>query len=116
LRTVSLLNEALVKRGSITFWFDEEILSNWHSVEKKRGKGRPEKYSDTAIHCGLTLRALLGLTLRSTEGFFKSLMQLMKLELDVPDYTSLCKRQKTLDQKIQDCREKKVRRDISAAA
>jgi IS5 family transposase len=93
-------NESLVKRGSITFWFDEESLANWYTGSQKLGRGRPEKYSDKAIHCGLTLKALLGLTLRSTEGFLKSLMELMGLEIDVPDYTSLCKRQKMLDVKL----------------
>jgi hypothetical protein len=90
-------NEALVKRGSITFWLDEEFLSKWYSAKKESSRGRPEKYSDIAIQCGLMLKGLLGLTLRSTEGFLKSLMQLMHLELAIPNYTSLCKRQKTLN-------------------
>jgi hypothetical protein len=99
-------NEALVQRGSITFWFDEECLSKWYSREKKISKGRPKKYSDVAIHCSLTLKALFGLTLRSTEGFFKSLMNLMKLELEVPDYTSVCKRQKKLNFKLPQMKKK----------
>lgn len=93
-------NEALVKRGSITFWFDEESIKTWYSDTPKTGRGRPKKYADTAILCGLTLKALLGLTLRSTEGFLESLVQLMKLELDVPDYSSICKRQKILNFKL----------------
>jgi hypothetical protein len=91
-------NEALVQRGSLTFWFDENCLEKWRSTLKlgKRGRGRPEEYSDIAIHCGLTLKAIFRLTFRGTEGFLKSLMSLLKLDLATPDYTLLCKRQKNL--------------------
>jgi hypothetical protein len=90
-------NQAMVNRGSLTFWFSEEAIENWYSVKEQSGKGRPEKYSDIAIHCGLTLKAFFRLPLRATEGFLKSIVQLMKLNIAVPDYTSLCKRQKTLE-------------------
>lgn len=89
-------NEALVNRGSITFWFDEKCISQWKSKKEKTGRGRPEKYSDLAIQTGLTLKALFKLTFRQTEGFIKSLLQLLKLELDTPDNSLLCKRQKTI--------------------
>jgi hypothetical protein len=88
-------NEALVKRGSITFWFDPQAIKEWH--EKPAGnRGRPRKYSDTAMICGLTLKAIFKLTFRAVEGFINSLVTLLKLSIEVPDYTSLCKRQKTL--------------------
>jgi hypothetical protein len=89
-------NEALVNRGSINFWFSEECIREWLNSEKEGKKGRPKKYSDLVIECGLTLKALYGLSFRSTEGFIRSLIKLMGLELDTPDYSLLCKRQKTL--------------------
>ena len=89
-------NEALVKRGSITFWFSEESIKHWLSRERRGDRGRPEKYSCLAIECGLTIKALLGLSFRSTEGFIGSLSDLMDLDLEIPDYTLLCKRQRTL--------------------
>ena len=64
------------------------------SFDKKRG--RPTRYSDLAIEFCLTVKALFKLSLRATQGFVTSIFQLMKLSLPVPDYTSLCKRQKTL--------------------
>ena len=89
-------NEALVNRGSITFWFNEECLTQWKSDKKTSSRGRPEEYSDLAIKAGLTLKALFKLTFRMTEGFIKSLLTLLKLELKAPDYTLLCKRQKSV--------------------
>jgi hypothetical protein len=89
-------NEALVNRGSITFWFDEDSLKNWHANSPTGKKGRPTKYSNFAITCGLTLKAIFNLTFRAVEGFIKSLVTQLKLPIETPDYTLLCKRQKSL--------------------
>jgi hypothetical protein len=89
-------NEALVSRGSITFWFSEDCVNNWINTGSSGKRGRPKKYNDVVIECGLTLKALYGLPFRSTEGFIRSLTELMQLKLDIPDYTLLCKRQKNL--------------------
>lgn len=35
--------------------------------------------------------------LRQTNGFVQSLLRLVGLDLDVPDYSTLCRRQKTLN-------------------
>lgn len=89
-------NKALVNRGSITFWFNNDCLKQWQAPPRLGKRGRPIKYSDKAIECGLTLKALYKLTFRSTEGFIRSLLKLLKMKLDTPDYSSLCKRQKKL--------------------
>jgi len=89
-------NEALVKRGSITFWFSEDTIRNWHVNDSINTKGRPRKYSDVAITCGLTLKAVFKLTFRAVEGFIGSLMDGMKIKAEVPTYSLLCKRQKGL--------------------
>lgn len=89
-------NEALVNRGSITFWFNEACIAQWKSEQKGKGRGRPEKYSDLVIQTGLTLKALFKLTFRTTEGFIKSLLKLLNLELEAPDYSLFCKRQKNI--------------------
>lgn len=44
----------------------------------------------------LMVRSYFLLTLRATEGFVKSVFGLMGLELDVPDYTTICKRSRKL--------------------
>lgn len=89
-------NEALVQRGSITFWFDDECIKQWKSNKTSGCRGRPEEYSDIAVQAGLTLKAVFKLTFRATEGLIKSLLKLLKLELKTPDYTLLCKRQKSI--------------------
>lgn len=90
-------NESLKQRGSITFWFDEEILAQWHNIERSGQRGRPLLYSDIAIECALTLRAIFHLPLRATEGFMESLIELANLKISCPDYTTLCKRQGKLE-------------------
>ena len=59
-------------------------------------RGAQFEYSDLAIECLLTLRAVYHLTLRATEGFARSLFELMSLDLPVPDYTTLCRRAATV--------------------
>ena len=58
--------------------------------------GAQFQYSDTAIECLLTLRAVYRLTLRATEGLAGSLLDLMGLDLDVPDHTTLSRRAGTV--------------------
>lgn len=90
-------NESLVQRGSLTLWISEDVLESWKpEPAAKRERGRPPSYSDGAIVCLLTLRAVLCLPLRATEGLARSLMTLLGVEVDVPDYTTLSRRGKTL--------------------
>jgi len=85
-------NESLVQRGSITFWFCEETVEKWHHDNANPRVGHPFVYSDTAVECLLVLRELFQLPYRQTEGLGKSLVQLMQIDIDIPDYTSLAKR------------------------
>lgn len=100
-------NEALVNRGSITFWFSEDIVKNWHVNDSLATRGRPRKYSDIAITCGLTLKAVFKLTFRAVEGFIRSLIDRLKIKAEAPDYSLLCKRQKTLAITFQGSKAKK---------
>jgi hypothetical protein len=85
-------NESLVRRGDITLWLDEDVILDW-SHENDQGKvGAPYTYSDQAILCLLSLREVFHLTYRQTEGFGRSLVRLMQIDLKIPDYTSLQKR------------------------
>ena len=88
-------NDALVRRGSITLWVDQATLQVW-SYQGPSQQGAQFEYSDLAIECLLTLRAVYHLTLRATEGFARSLFGLMGVDLPVPDYTTLCRRAATV--------------------
>ncbi len=85
-------NESLVQRGSITVWFSDEALANWEHPNDQVKVGRPFTYSDTAIECLLTIRELLKLPYRQTEGFSRSILKLLDTDVAIPDYSSLAKR------------------------
>ena len=89
-------NKALMQRGSLTIWFDVEALDQWKSPTQTGHPGHPFEYGDMAIECALTLKAVYHLPFRQTQGFLGSLLQLVHLDWDVPDYTTLCRRQKTV--------------------
>jgi hypothetical protein len=93
-------NEALVKRGSLTFWFDENAITDWQSGDKTGKRGRSRTYTDMAIQCMLTIKAVFHQPLRATEGLLLSLVQLSQLTITVPDYTTLCRRQREIEIKL----------------
>ena len=86
-------NWALLARGRLTFWFDEDAIAGWRSSEHCIGPGAPRVYSDTAIQCALVLKSVFHLSLRATQGFLGSMVELMKLDLPVPDYSTVSRRQ-----------------------
>ena len=90
-------NEALVRRGDLTLWFSDEVLALWQHANEAGKVGRPFVYSDLAIETLLTLRELLQLTYRQTEGLGRSLASIMGVEIAIPDYTSLAKRAAKLE-------------------
>ena len=59
-------------------------------------RGHQQAYSDAAIQVCLTLKVQFGMPLREVTGFVESLVGLSRLNWTVPDYTTLCRRQKTL--------------------
>jgi hypothetical protein len=53
-------------------------------------------FADAAIQFCLTIKVLFKLPLRQTTGMVASLLKMAVLDWAVPDYTTLCRRQKTL--------------------
>ena len=95
-RNWSDYNRALIARGRLTFWFDEDAVAAWRNADPPKGPGAPKVYSDTAIQCALILKSVFQLSLRSTQGFVSSLLELLRLDLPVPDYSTLSRRQSSL--------------------
>ena len=87
-------NRSLIARGSLTLWLDEAVLSSWYHAGPMQ-RGAQYTYSDQAIEMALTIRSLLNLPLRHTQGFIQSVLVLMGLDdLHVmPNYTTLSRRQ-----------------------
>ncbi|EKO2852179.1 transposase, partial [Klebsiella aerogenes] len=38
-------NKALINRGSITFWLDDEVIQAWYESATPASRGRPQRYS-----------------------------------------------------------------------
>lgn len=90
-------NQALVQRGSLTVWMDEQAIQQWHCQTHHGRRGRGFHYSDSAIETALMLKAVFKLPLRALEGFINSLFKLMKVPLQSPDYSCISKRAKTVE-------------------
>jgi Transposase DDE domain len=84
-------NEALRQRGSLTVWFTDEAIAAWKAMPRTTPGGQPH-YSDLAITTAVTLRAVFRLALRQTEGLIGSILQLLGLDLPVPNFSTLSRR------------------------
>ena len=95
-RNWSHYNRALIARGGLTFWIDEAALATWRNTQSPTGSGAPRIYSDTAIHCAVVVKSVYCLSLRAAQGFVSSVLSLMSLDLPVPNYSTVCRRQASL--------------------
>lgn len=83
----SRYNNTLIDRGKLTLWVPQDLTENWYC-----GDESSRTYTDRAIEVLSILRFKFGLTLRETEGFAKSIFKWIGLNLDVPSYSTLCRR------------------------
>ena len=84
---------ALVNRGRLTLWVDQDAIAAWRYTGPSDGRGRPRVYADAAIECALVLKSVFHLSLRTTQGFLESGVTLIALDLPVPDYSTVSRRQ-----------------------
>ena len=77
-------------------WFTPEAVEAWRA-EPRTGRGGQPAYSTLAIATALTLQAVFRLALRQTEGLIASILQLLGLDLPVPDHSTLSRRAATLE-------------------
>ncbi len=89
-------DRALVQRGDITLWISTDAMDAWKPAPSGR-RGGQKKFSDHAIETALTLRLVFKLPLRQAEGFLRSLLSLMGVDLEAPDHTTLSRRSQHLD-------------------
>ncbi|WP_335921072.1 transposase, partial [Shewanella algae] len=62
-------NQALINRGSLTFWIDEEAIATWKATTEPSKKGRPLVFSDLAITTALMVKRIFSMPLRALQGF-----------------------------------------------
>lgn len=95
-------DQSLKNRGSLTIWISEDAINQWNidsSIKKKRGG--QTIYSDFAIETCVVLGMVYKQRLRQTEGFVESIIKLMNVNLEVPDFTTISRRSKHI--KIPPC-------------
>ncbi|MCJ7629694.1 MAG: transposase [Longimicrobiales bacterium] len=79
----------------MTVWLSDEALDAWRApASGKPGVQRP--YANIAIDAAVTIRMVFHLPLRQTEGFLRSLAELLQVDLPIPDHTTLSRRLKRL--------------------
>jgi hypothetical protein len=86
-------------RGSLAVWFSAEAIEGWRA-EAHSGRGGRPKCSDLAIATALTPRAVFRLALRQAEGLIGSILALLRLDLAVPDHSTLSRRAEALVTKL----------------
>lgn len=91
----SAYDRSLVARGDITLWITPEALQAWRPARTGM-RGAQPKFSDSAIETALTLRLAFHLPLRQAEGFLRSVLRIMSLDLESPDHTTLSRRGQSL--------------------
>lgn len=85
-------NKALVNRGFATLWLTEKTLAQWY-YKGPRKRGGVFRFSDSCIQAVLAIKAVFRLAFRQTQGLIKSFLSMMKVDMQVPSYSQICRRQ-----------------------
>ena len=89
-------DHTLVQRGDITLWISADAIASWKPAPTGL-RGAQRKFSDHAIETALTLRLIFRLPLRQAEGFLRSVLSLIGVDIEAPDHTTLSRRSQYLD-------------------
>src|SRR3954451_4542602 len=81
----------LRRRGSLTLWVSEDVIAGWRAAPRTTPGGQA-RYSDVAIETAVMVRLVFHQPLRQTEGLLRSLLDLMGVDLPVPDHTTISRR------------------------
>ena len=68
-----------------------KLWTAWRATPSGKPGGQ-RRYADVAIEAALTIRMVFHLPLRQTEGFLRSLSQMLDVDLPIPDHTTLSRR------------------------
>ena len=100
IRNWSQYNRSLRERGSLTFWISQDLIDNWLTKEKSGERGASRKYSAAAIETMATVKFVFHQAGRQTAGLLASIFELMKIELVVPDHSTLSRRIARLETRL----------------
>jgi hypothetical protein len=90
-------NRSLVNRGSLTFWISEELLANWLEVEKTGERGASPRYTAATILAIASLKFVFQQAGGQTCGLVTSIFRLLKVDLSVPDHSTLSRRMAVME-------------------
>jgi hypothetical protein len=76
-------------------WVTVALEMAWDATPSGK-RGRQQSYNDAAIQACLTIKVLFGLPLRQTTEIVESPLELIGLNWTVPNFSTLCRRQRTL--------------------
>ena len=82
---------ALVQRGDVTLWLSTDTIATWRPSPSGQPGGQ-KRFSNHAIETALTVQLVFRLPLRQAEGFLRSVLSLMDVDLEAPDHTTLSRR------------------------
>jgi hypothetical protein len=85
----------LRRRGDLTVWLSDDAINSWRALPSGKPGGQ-RIYANIAIEAALTIRVVFHLPLRQTEGFLRSLADMLEVEIPIPDHTTLSRRLRTL--------------------
>jgi hypothetical protein len=88
-------DRGLVQRGDVRFWVEQAVIDGW-AAPIRQTPGGQRRFSNLAIEATLLLGAVYRLPLRQTEGFVRSLLDLMDAGVPAPDHTTLSRRRRTV--------------------
>ena len=89
----------MVQRGDVIVWLSADAMAAWRPSPSGRPGGQM-LFSDVAIETALVLRLVFRLPFRQAEGFLRSVLSFMRVDLDSPDHTTLSRRSQRLETEL----------------
>jgi len=87
-------DEALLQGGSPTIWSDPNMV--WRPPRAGK-RSRQQAFRNEAIQTCLTMKVLFGKPLRQRTAFVQSLLRLVGMNWTVQNFSTPCRRQRTLN-------------------
>ena len=73
-----MVEDLLAARGDVRVWLSDDAIAGWRAACRTTPGGQ-RRFSNLAIETTLILGAVMRLPLRQTEGFVRSLMQIIRM-------------------------------------
>lgn len=90
-------NATLKALGALTIWLDKNM--QWYAPASGK-RGCQQVFSDAGVQFCLSIKCLFGLAMRQSLGLVQSLPRLAGLDWKAPDFSTVSRRQKTLQMQL----------------